>query len=135
MSMIWAPCAARIRPRSTAFSGLRQTLSRYQDSAERLITPMIEGAELNAKNLPARENSFTCAFAASRFWASNSARYSSVNMREKMGRGVGEVKCRNKIARSAGIEPTTHCLEGSCSIQLSYERDREDYSRGAAVLE
>src|SRR6476619_196051 len=28
------------------------------------------------------------------------------------------------LARSAGIEPTTHCLEGSCSIQLSYERDQ-----------
>ncbi len=28
------------------------------------------------------------------------------------------------MARSAGIEPTTHCLEGSCSIQLSYERNR-----------
>ena len=26
------------------------------------------------------------------------------------------------MARSAGVEPTTDCLEGSCSIQLSYER-------------
>jgi hypothetical protein len=26
------------------------------------------------------------------------------------------------MARPAGIEPTTHCLEGSCSIQLSYGR-------------
>jgi hypothetical protein len=27
------------------------------------------------------------------------------------------------LARSAGIEPATNCLEGSCSIRLSYERD------------
>ena len=26
------------------------------------------------------------------------------------------------MVRPAGIEPTTHCLEGSCSIQLSYGR-------------
>ena len=26
------------------------------------------------------------------------------------------------MARPAGIEPTTHCLEGSCSIHLSYGR-------------
>ncbi len=27
------------------------------------------------------------------------------------------------MVRSAGIEPTTICLEGRCSIQLSYERN------------
>ena len=27
-----------------------------------------------------------------------------------------------EMVRSAGVEPTTDCLEGSCSIQLSYER-------------
>ena len=32
-----------------------------------------------------------------------------------------------KVARPAGIEPTTHCLEGSCSIQLSYGRNRSTY--------
>ena len=26
------------------------------------------------------------------------------------------------LARAAGLEPTTDCLEGSCSIQLSYAR-------------
>ena len=33
--------------------------------------------------------------------------------------------------RSAGIEPTTICLEGRCSIQLSYERK---LSRGSYAL-
>ncbi len=27
-----------------------------------------------------------------------------------------------KMARQKGLEPLTHCLEGSCSIQLSYWR-------------
>ena len=30
----------------------------------------------------------------------------------------------SELARSEGIEPPTNCLEGSCSIQLSYERNR-----------
>jgi hypothetical protein len=28
------------------------------------------------------------------------------------------------MVRPAGFEPTTACLEGRCSIQLSYERKR-----------
>ena len=35
------------------------------------------------------------------------------------------------MARSAGVEPTTDCLEGSCSIQLSYERTGILRSQGA----
>ncbi len=27
-----------------------------------------------------------------------------------------------KVARQEGLEPPTYCLEGSCSIQLSYWR-------------
>ncbi len=33
-----------------------------------------------------------------------------------------------RLARAAGLEPTTDCLEGSCSIQLSYARVRSDYT-------
>jgi hypothetical protein len=29
------------------------------------------------------------------------------------------------LARLAGLEPATGCLEGSCSIQLSYRRPRQ----------
>ena len=28
-----------------------------------------------------------------------------------------------KVARQKGLEPLAHCLEGSCSIQLSYWRE------------
>ena len=31
-------------------------------------------------------------------------------------------KTRPKMARQKGLEPLTYCLEGSCSIQLSYWR-------------
>ncbi len=37
---------------------------------------------------------------------------------------------RRKMARPAGIEPATHCLEGSCSIQLSYGRPRSTIDSG-----
>ena len=30
-----------------------------------------------------------------------------------------------EVARLKGLEPLTHCLEGSCSIQLSYKRIME----------
>ena len=33
------------------------------------------------------------------------------------------------VARLKGLEPLTHCLEGSCSIHLSYKRK---YSRISA---
>jgi hypothetical protein len=29
------------------------------------------------------------------------------------------------LARLKGLEPLTHCLEGSCSIRLSYKRKME----------
>ena len=31
------------------------------------------------------------------------------------------------MARLEGLEPPTHCLEGSCSIHLSYRRDNPVY--------
>ena len=33
------------------------------------------------------------------------------------------------MARPPGFEPGTHCLEGSCSIQLSYGRNRKDIQK------
>jgi hypothetical protein len=32
------------------------------------------------------------------------------------------VKNRDKMARLEGLEPPTRCLEGSCSVHLSYRR-------------
>ena len=29
------------------------------------------------------------------------------------------------MVRLTGVEPVTHCLEGSCSIQLSYRRSKQ----------
>ena len=34
----------------------------------------------------------------------------------------------HKMARQKGLEPLTYCLEGSCSIQLSYWRLSEQVS-------
>ena len=31
-------------------------------------------------------------------------------------------KSQIRLARLKGLEPLTHCLEGSCSIHLSYRR-------------
>ena len=31
-------------------------------------------------------------------------------------------QCSENVARQKGLEPLTYCLEGSCSIQLSYWR-------------
>src|SRR5260221_5278722 len=98
-----------------AWSIERQTLSLYQESGERLITPMMADWELNGKNRPSRANSRTRAWAASRCFSHNCVRSSSVNM-------VESIRPEDDMVRPAGIEPTTHCLEGSCSIQLSYER-------------
>ena len=30
--------------------------------------------------------------------------------------------CPAELVRQEGLEPATYCLEGSCSIQLSYQR-------------
>ncbi len=39
------------------------------------------------------------------------------------------------MVRLAGLEPTTLCLEGRCSIQLSYRRDRNDISDGTVNVQ
>src|SRR5438552_882228 len=78
--MISAPWACNTFPRLIALSLVRQTLSRYHESGERLITPMMAGRELNSKRRPPIENSFTRALAASWFFSNSSARCSSVSM-------------------------------------------------------
>ena len=35
---------------------------------------------------------------------------------------MGSTDDREKMARQKGLEPLAYCLEGSCSIQLSYWR-------------
>src|ERR1017187_1896239 len=82
MSTMSAPCAVKTLPRWTAASAVRQTLSRYHESGERLTTPMMAGCELKAKGRPPTENSFTRADAAARFFSNNPASCSSVNMRQ-----------------------------------------------------
>ena len=37
----------------------------------------------------------------------------------------GQAACPDDVARLKGLEPLTHCLEGSCSIHLSYRRIME----------
>src|SRR3954466_8869388 len=80
MSMTSAPWAASNLPRRIAASPLRQTLSRYHESGERLITPMRYGRPLNANCLPPIVNSLTRAFAASRFFSSSAANCSRSSM-------------------------------------------------------
>src|SRR2546425_6002237 len=66
------------------------------------------------------ENSLTCALAEARFFSNSSASSSRFSM-------AGEILKRplqiaKEMARPARVERATHCLEGSCSIQLSYGR-------------
>ena len=42
----------------------------------------------------------------------------ALNRNQHIGLVGGNVQ-NNKMARPAGLEPATYCLEGSCSIQLS----------------
>ena len=37
------------------------------------------------------------------------------------------------MVRLPGVEPGTHCLEGSCSIQLSYRRKSKQQPRNRMV--
>ena len=83
-SIMSAPCAERIFPRRTAASAVRQTLSRYQESGERLTTPMMAGCELKLNFLPPMENSFTHADAAARFLSSSSESCLRLNTQGRM---------------------------------------------------
>src|SRR5713226_235456 len=133
-----APCACKTFARRTAVSPVRQTLSRYQESVEKLITPMIAGRALKGKSSPPRANSLTWAAAASRCFSSNSDKSSSLSIRKSSRsshRLLFNLSFRShfrpagartpaKMVRSARIERATDCLEGSCSIHLSYERNQ-----------
>ena len=70
--VIAAPWAASTLPRWMAASAVRQTLSRYHESADKLTTPMMAGAELKPNCLLPMENSLTRAEAADRFFSSSS---------------------------------------------------------------
>src|SRR6185503_14931103 len=105
--------------------------SRYHESGDKLMTPMMAGAVLKANGSPPMENSFTRAFAASRFFSISSARCSNVSMAHSLQTEAKEFCSFTHFARftphwgvvrPAGFEPTTICLEGRCSIQLSYGR-------------
>src|SRR5688572_14740188 len=67
-----------------AASAVRQTLSRYHESGERLITPMTAGSELNRNTLSPMENSLTLAFAASGCLPKRSPNCSIVNIGRKV---------------------------------------------------
>ena len=41
---------------------------------------------------------------------------------------MGSTDDREKMARQKGLEPLAYCLEGSCSIQLSYWRILSSWS-------
>src|SRR5215204_3247283 len=81
--MIPAPCAASTFARFTAASADRQTLSRYHESEERLITPMRAGSELKAKCRFPIENSFTRAAEAPALASKRAASFSSVSINDK----------------------------------------------------
>ena len=97
ISTMSAPWAVKTLPRSTAASVVRQTLSRYHESGERLTTPMMAGCELKANALPPMENSFTRADAAARFFSSNSASCSSFSMAERLSEFPNHKSGKNEI--------------------------------------
>ena len=58
-------------------------------------------------------------------WRANQLRqYHHIsNCREPFSRTViRQIATEKLLARQEGLEPPTYCLEGSCSIQLSYWR-------------
>src|SRR5579864_113591 len=91
-----APCERNTRPRRMALAGVRHTLSRYHESGERLMTPMIEGSELNGKCLPLRVNSLTLEFRLERCASTSVARFSRVNI----GRTLADLRLKSKLSTS-----------------------------------
>ena len=46
----------------------------------------------------------------------------NIPIRSAIKENAGRSNLLNNLARLKGFEPLTHCLEGSCSIRLSYRR-------------
>src|SRR2546430_9161006 len=119
--MMSAPCACSILPRRIAVSVVRQTLSRYQESGERLMTPIIEGWELKRKGLPPIENSFTRALAESRYRSTSSANCSSCSIAEADARECRWQVMRLQTNRSCPMQANLRFAE-NCDCNCSSPR-------------
>src|SRR6266850_1455438 len=99
-----------------------QTLSRYQESGDKLITPISAGLELKAKCWWPIANSATRAEAASRLDSSRRARYSSVSifLRKQCGRENARGKAKgNRTKLSSRAD---RMAQGSLGISKSRSR-------------
>src|SRR5437870_3767164 len=82
-----------------AASAESATLSRYQESGERLTTPIIEGRALNSKRCPLKENSRTLLEGSSPCCSQSRARFSSISMSERARRGMDLERSRGEEQR------------------------------------
>ncbi len=55
-------------------------------------------------------------------WADMPVAYSPVRVPSAEDEPQAKPDAQGVLARLKGLEPLTHCLEGSCSIHLSYRR-------------
>ena len=63
-------------------------------------------------------------------WRANQLRHSHHMLRSPIHTESKSVLWVLSVVRPEGLEPPAHCLEGSCSIQLSYGRMRFQPTRG-----
>src|ERR1043166_404846 len=104
-SMIDAPCACITFARSIAASAERQTLSRYHESAERLITPRSAGRELKTNRVPPISNSVTRTRNSDSWAAASLVSDSSVNTCVKSG-ALGGNRTHDPLLRRQMLYPT-----------------------------
>src|SRR6266516_518217 len=105
-SITSAPWALSTLARCIPASADRQTLSRYHESADRLITPMTAGRELKEKSLPPMLNSLTRAEAAARCSSTKAARSSSFNIKSKEFGALGGSRTQDRLLRRQMLYPT-----------------------------